>query len=87
MNAAAPDGAPQRRIGDRKFKKISCPPWFGEALRRKLFIYTTIFMVRVRTESSHVCFSRAKTSVIFPDSTGNIFYYPFHSWYRNSYDN
>jgi len=38
MNAAAPEGTPPRRIGIGKIQKISCPPCFGEALKRATLI-------------------------------------------------
>jgi hypothetical protein len=47
MIAAAPDGAPPRRIGAKIEKKTTCPPCLGEALRRGCIVYSTIFMVRV----------------------------------------
>jgi hypothetical protein len=32
-DVAAPDGAPPRRIGDKKIQKTPCPPCLREALR------------------------------------------------------
>jgi hypothetical protein len=44
MNAAAPDGAPPRRIMvPDKTGKPYLPPWFGEALRRGTFVNIQIF--------------------------------------------
>ena len=39
MNAAAPDGAPLRRIGD--YQKNPFPPCLGEALKRGSIVYIT----------------------------------------------
>jgi hypothetical protein len=45
MNAAAPDGAPPRRIGD--YKKTPCPLCLEEVLMRGSIVNGTIFMDRV----------------------------------------
>jgi len=42
MNAAAPDGAPQRRIR-LIIRKLPVPPCLGEALRRVTLANTTMF--------------------------------------------
>ena len=43
MNAAAPDGAPPRRISDEKqmYGQCPAPPCLGEALRRGALIYSS----------------------------------------------
>jgi hypothetical protein len=45
MNAAASEGTPPLRPGDKKIKITPCPVCLGEDLKRGTFEYSTIFMV------------------------------------------
>jgi hypothetical protein len=47
MNAAAPEGALSRQIGDKILKKLPARRASKEALRRGSFVYNSIFMILV----------------------------------------
>jgi len=49
MTAAAPDGTPPRRIGDKNFLKAISPLCLGEALRQGVNYMEMVTPVRVDT--------------------------------------